>query len=94
MTQSTILAVGNTSATSTDIVVAAGVSVTVGIFSVATDTLDSSTFFSLMIDTPSADNLYAKLSAGQSQVRVVGPGTFRVVRPAYVGTAFGVWLEA
>jgi hypothetical protein len=94
MTQSTILAAGVTQATSTDVVVAAGAHVTVGIFGTVSTYLPSDVAFNLMIDTPDGDNVADHLSGGKTQVHLVGPGTFRVVRPAYTGSAFGVFLEA
>lgn len=94
MTQSTILAAGVTSATSTDVVVAAGASVSIGIFAGAGLVLPFGLTFSVMMDTPGADNVIDQLSNTHKQVQVFGPGTFRVVRPAYTGDAFGVFLEA
>lgn len=94
MTQSTILAAGNTAATSTDVVVAAGAFVVIGIFSAASDSLTIPTVFSVFQDTPGADNVIALLNNNYRSLSLVGPGTFRVGRPAYTGTAFGVFLEA
>lgn len=93
MAQSTILAANTTGATSTDVVVAAGAHVVIGIFGASGTTLQSDVSFNLMVDTPDEDNVYARLNAGQEQVHIIGPGTYRVVRPAYTGAAFGVFLE-
>lgn len=94
MAQSTILAPGNTAATSTDVVVAAGATVVVGIFSAANDALVPQVYFTVFQDTPGADNTAALLNNNYRALAIVGPGTFRIARPAYTGTAFGVFLEA
>jgi len=93
MTQSTVLAVGITAATSTDIVVAAGVTVTVGIFSAVADSVPLGLAFGIDQVTPGASNTIGCLDGLKRQVMLSGPGTFRVKRPAYTGTAFGVFLE-
>lgn len=94
MTQSTVLAAGITAATSTDIVVAAGATVVVGIFSAAADAVPPGLVFGIDQDTPGADNTIGSLDGTRRQVSLSGPGTFRVKRPAYTGTPFGVFLEA
>lgn len=94
MAQSTILAAGNTAATSTDVVVATGVHVVVGIFGAAGTNLPSGTSFTVFVDTPDGDNVQCRLDAGKTQIHLIGPGTFRVARPLYTGSAFGVFLEA
>lgn len=93
MAQSTILAAGNTDATSTDVVVAAGAFVWVGIFSAVADALPVQVNFAVLQDTPGADNTLTLLNTNTRSVRLIGPGTFRVARTAYTGTAFGVFLE-
>lgn len=93
MAQSTILSAGNADATSTDVVVAAGASVWVGIFSAVADALPAQNNFLVQQDTPGADNTLHLLNTNARSVRLFGPGTFRVVRTAYLGTAFGVFLE-
>lgn len=92
MTQSIVLAAGNTKATSSDIVVAAGESVTVGIFA-ASGRLPGSVGFTIRQDTPGGDNTIDRLSARQPSTVLAGPGTFRVQRHAYTGPAFGVFTE-
>jgi len=99
MAQSTILAAGNSAATSTDIAVAAGATVTVGIFSAAGNPLPVNVQFTVWIDTPGADQRVTSLGLSTGADTVVatqlsGPGTFRVTRPAYTGEAYGVFLEA
>ncbi|MEO8641850.1 hypothetical protein [Pseudomonas sp.] len=93
MTQSTVLAAGVTAATSTDIVIAAGATVIVGIFSAVADAVPSGLAFGIDQDTPGADNTIGYLGSDKRQVVLTGPGTFRVKRPAYTGTAFGVFVE-
>lgn len=92
MAQSTILAAGTTAATSTDVVVAAGASVTVGLFAATELTLQAGAVLTVMIDTPGADNIVQVLDNTQRQVQLFGPGTFRVKRPV-TPAAFGVFLE-
>lgn len=94
MTQSTILAAGVTAATSTDVTVAAGAVVVVGLFAATADTLAPPVAFSVFQDTPGADNVIALLNNNIRTLSLTGPGTFRVGRPAYTGVAFGVFLEA
>jgi hypothetical protein len=93
MTQSTVLAVGDTAAISTDIIVAAGSAVTVGIFSVVASHMPGGIAFSISMKTPGADTVVATLDGSRRQVVLAGPGTFRVRRPDYTGTAFGVFIE-
>ena len=93
MGQSTILAAGNTAATSTDIVVAAGETVTVGLFAASSATLPLGARFNVLADTPGQDGFVATLANGRMQHAITGPGTYRVSRNVYTGTAFGVYLE-
>lgn len=93
MAQSTILAAGNTSATSTDVVVAAGSSVKVGIFATNNWKLPREALFNVCEDTPGADNIIATLRDKEREFVIAGPGTYRVTRNAYTGRAFGVFLE-
>lgn len=94
MAQSTILASGTTEATSTDITVASGATVTVGIFGAAGAHLPPGLPFAVLQDTPSADNLVVNLDGSNRSTVLTGPGTFRVKRPPLTGgDAFGVFLE-
>lgn len=93
MAQSTILAAATTAATSTDVVVAAGAVVTVGIYSDAAVDLPLGVMFDVMQDTPGADNLAARLHQASRTAVLSGPGTFRVKRHAYAGPAFGAFVE-
>lgn len=91
--QSTILAAASTAGTSTDVIVAAGAVVTIGIFSATAAELPLGVMFDVMQDTPGADNVAARLHQASRTAVLSGPGTFRVLRPAYAGPAFGVFYE-
>lgn len=93
MAQATILAAGTTAAASTDIVVAAGALVTVGIFAAAT-VLEKGQRAIVYLDTPGADVQVAELNMDKPSTVISGPGTFRVRRPALTGTGIGVFTEA
>lgn len=94
MAQATVLAADTTAATSTDIVVAAGEIVTVGIFAATAARLPSGVQLLVEQDTPGADNTIARLDNTATATVLAGPGTYRVTRPAYEGTAFGVFTES
>lgn len=94
MAQTSILAPGSTAATSTDIAVAAGESVTVGIYAATGDPVPTGARFTVMQDTPGADNVVARLDNYARTTVLAGPGTYRVKRTAYTGTSFGVFTEA
>lgn len=91
MAQSTILATGTTAASSTDIVVAAGAVVTVGVFSATPSGLRVK--FKIFQDTPGADNLIGLLGNENRATQLNGPGTYRVDRPLITDQPFGVFLE-
>lgn len=93
MTQTSILAPGNTTAVSADIVVPAGMSVTIGLYSAAPGFLPCSVPFVITQDTPGADNYVTSLRQDARSTVLSGPGTYRVSRPAYSGDAFGVFME-
>lgn len=97
MAQSTILAAGNTAATSTDIAVLSGDVVKVGIFCADADRsrLPATAIFLLLEDTPAStnDNVVARFGDDQRSYLITAPGTYRVSRTAYTGTAFGVYIE-
>jgi hypothetical protein len=94
MAQSTILTSGNTTSVTTDVVVAAGAHVNIGIFGAVDTYLPEGYSMPVWMDTPNGDVVYSRLSNGQTVLHIVGPGTFRVTRAAYTGSAFGVFLEA
>lgn len=90
MAQTTILAEGGTRATSTDTTVAAGSSVTVGLF-VSSGVLPAEANAVIYIDTPGLDSRDADLDRLNKQVVVDGPCTFRVER---VSGSFGIYTES
>lgn len=96
MAQSTILAAGITAATSTDITVAVGAVAKVGIFCADADgsRLPVTAEIRLREDTPNTDNTVARFTDEKRSYLITAPGTYRVTRTAYTGTAFGVYLEA
>jgi hypothetical protein len=92
MAQNTILAAGTTAATSTDVVVAAGSTVTIGIFVSSGDFSVSGPIVQVMADTPGADVSVATLSPQSPTAVIAGPGTFRAKRMA-VSQSIGVYTE-
>lgn len=94
MAQSTILAAAQTAATSSDVAVAAGSVVSVGLF--CSGTLPRGRLATLMMDTPGADTPVAELSAAYPVHVLSGPGTYRVVRDniAHRGVDVGVFTES
>lgn len=93
MTQTTILAAGVSAATSSTVVVAAGATVTIGLFTVAGLTAPSDVKLNITMKTPGVDNVIDQLYITKKQVQISGPGQFVVSRPAYAGDAFGVFVE-
>lgn len=94
MAQSTILAAAQTTATSTDVVVAAGGVATIGLF--ATGDVPPRARAAVYIDTPSGDQFVKFLQGSQPEV-ISGPGTFRVVRRASIarhGVDVGIYSNA
>lgn len=87
-----ILAPGTSAGTSDDIVIAAGASVTVGIYCATDRSLPAGISFSVVQATPGADAPVAALGNDARALRLAGPATFRVKRPAYSGHAFGVFV--
>lgn len=94
MARTTVLAAGNTAADSSDIVVAAGQAVTVAIFQSVAGDYPASVSFVVSQVTPGLVNSVALIGGYPRQILLAGPGTFRVSRPAYTGTAFGVFTES
>lgn len=94
MAQTTVLSEGTNDATSTDIAVAPGASVIVGIFSAdPAAILPIDARFEILQATPGVDNVIGILKYDQKSCVISGPGTFRVRRRAYAGGSFGVFLE-
>jgi hypothetical protein len=92
MTQSTILAAGTTAATSSDVVIAAGAVVTVGIFA-SSGAIPDGVVCSILQDTPGADVLlHDRLDANNPSTQITGPGTFRIARPV-TSVSIGAFSE-
>ncbi len=90
MAQSTILVQGATEgAASTDVVIAAGTTVTVGMF--ASGGLDSSAFCYIYMKTPQADVLIGSLRPARPVKTIAGPGTVKIVRKS---GNIGIFLDA
>lgn len=92
MAQTTILAAGTTQATSTDVLVAAGGAVTLGLFVASGPFNISGQVATVMIDSPGADVGVKVLTTDCPTTVVCGPGTFRVVRSP-CSQAIGVFSE-
>lgn len=92
MPRSTILALGNAAAISADIVLAAGSTATVGIFS---DTaLPQFGNLQVRMATPGVDNFIGNLDKANPARVIAGPGTYRVARTDSAGANnFGAFLE-
>lgn len=94
MALSTILSAGVTSASSSDIVVGVGEAITVGVFSAAADNkLPSGAELVLIKTTPGAINEVFRFGDKNRQKGIFAPGTYRVDRAAYSGSAFGVFTD-
>lgn len=93
MAQATILAAGNTEATSTDVTVAKGESVNIGIFGAAGAALPLKAKMVVLMDTPNGDAVVGVLTQANPVMSVQGPGVFRGKRFAYTGNAFGFFSE-
>lgn len=93
-TETSVLSPGITAATSTVISIPAGETYVVGIYSASADPLPSSVVFTLKVDTPGADMGFDTLSNGRRVTAVIGPADVYVDRPAYSGTAYGVYYSA
>ena len=89
-----LLAPGNAAGVTVDIVVAAGVMVTVGLYSAAAASLPPGVQFSIEQITPGAANYVGMLDNSVRSVSLSGPCTYRVRRQAYDGPAFGVFRSA
>ena len=95
MAQTTILAAGTTVATSTDVVVAAGSTVSISIFTDNAAGLPGNHSVTVWMDTPSAVDVFvAELTGGSPATVVSGPGTFRAKRGFGLSTNVGVFTES
>jgi hypothetical protein len=95
MAQTTILAAGQTAATSTDLVLPPGAVATIGIFT-ASGPVPSGVEIDVRIGTPGNDNFAAKLTQANQVTVITGPGTFRAYRRdiSAFGVNVGVFTEA
>lgn len=96
MTQNTALALGNTDAVSTDIVIPSGASYVVGLFAGAGQILPGGLELPVSVVTPGAGTVIGVLTStsnGLPAVSVAGPCTLRVNRTAYAGAPVGVFFD-
>jgi hypothetical protein len=95
MTQSIILATGQAAATSTDVVVAAGEVVTIGLFTGGV-AAPSGAEIIVAIATPGQDQFVAKLTNTSPTTVLSGPGTFKAKRGDITefGVDVGVFTES
>lgn len=93
MAQNTVLASAQTAAVSSDITIASGATITLGLFSAAA--IPAPVQLVIRQDSPGKDMLVGKLSAANPTATLTGPGTFRVFRPniATYGVNVGVFTE-
>lgn len=86
---------GGSAGTSTDVTVAAGVHVNVGIFTADAEGIPGGQHCKVYQDTPSKDLLVGSLTGNRPVMKLIGPGTWRVVRPVAVSgeVAVGVFSE-
>lgn len=93
MAQTQILAAGTTAATSTDVTLAAGAHAQISIFTASTGQIPDAARLELRIDTNGADALVDELTRERQSIHLIGPGVYRVFRPAQA-VAIGVSSEA
>lgn len=84
-----ILAPGNSAGASADIPVAMGEAVSLGIYSAEAGILPREARFIVEQVTPGHPNFIGLLTNEERSMLVSGPGTYRLRRLAYTGTAFG-----
>jgi len=93
MAQATILAAGTTAATSSDVVVAAGATVTLGIFTDGALSIPANEGVIVFLDTPGTDIIETELTGLKKDVVISGPCTIRCTRrPSSVN--IGVFTES
>ncbi|MEN6303633.1 MAG: hypothetical protein ABFD96_12965 [Armatimonadia bacterium] len=94
MAQSTVLAAAQTAGQSSDITVAVGSVVSIGLF--ATVDIPSTVRCAVFMKGPSGAQFVGALTGNNPQMAVSGPGTFYVSRPslASIGVNVGVYTEA
>lgn len=91
MPQETILPDGATKATSTDVTVAAGAHVYLGIFAATGNNL-SNCRARVLMDTPGLDCVFYELHDASPVIKIIGPGVWRVERQD-TGASCGVWSD-
>lgn len=91
MAQTTILAAGNTTATSSNVVITTAAKL-VGMF-VAAGPLTADIELAIVQATPGADIPIGKLTRDMPTVALTAPGTYRVIRPARADVTVGVFQE-
>jgi hypothetical protein len=91
MAQTTILAAATAAGTSTDVVIAAGATVTLGVFT-ATDSVPGNEGAAVYADTPGSDLVIAELTGSHPVLQFVGPCTLRV-KKGETSAAIGVFSE-
>jgi len=92
MAQNTVLAATTATGTSTDVVVAAGATVTVGIYTADAGGLPGDSRIVVSIDTPGADKYLFALVPNDSVRVISGPCTVRGTKPAST-VAYGMYTE-
>jgi hypothetical protein len=92
MAQNTILAAATATGTSSDVVVAAGASVTIGMYTTDAGGLPGDSRLTVYIDTPGQDKYLFTLTPNAPVQVLSGPGTFRCVKPAST-VAYGAYTE-
>lgn len=93
MTQTTILALGTSAATSTDVTLAAGESATLSIFNATPGEFSLQLArFSVSLVSPGAPVIVGYLDSENRVAQVFGPGVYQVSRPL-LGQAFGVAVD-
>ena len=95
MAQTTILAAGTSAAVSSNVTVAAGSVVSIGVFSDVAIPAGVALF--IKQDTPaSSDNIVGKLTHNCRAVTISAPGTYRVSRSniSAGGVSVGAYLES
>ena len=92
-TQTTLMAVGTASATSTAILLGKDDVLKVGIFSATEGDQLLSASFAVFEKTPGARNAIARLDGNAKSTLIYGPGSFEIDRPALTGPGYGIYTE-
>ena len=92
MAQSTTLTATTSAGTSSDITVASGASVTVGIYTADAGGIPSDARIVVFVDTPGNDIVECELTANDPIQVITGPCTLRGTKPASA-VAYGMFHE-